>query len=419
MSPQVGGQPARGLVPRRSGVYGCAGLRTRPLTLASRRRLGVGLLTFLVAATASAASSTTGSWQRLPAAPVAPREALVSAWTGKEMLLVGRVTTQTASGVTRRILAAAYNPATTRWRRLPSPAPTGSFLDVGGAWTGKELLVWGQGVRAALDPATGRWRQLPGSRLLAIHDGFGLVAWTGKELIGWGGGCCGDAFDDGVAYDPRTNRWRALPRSPLAGSQHPLGAWTGKELIVLVGDTDPDGKRWPARLARAAAYDPATNAWRRIPRLPDARGGASVVWDGHELLVVGGAVPGPDGKPPRLVREGYAFDPSTSRWRALPPMETGRVDGVAAWTGKQLLVWGGRSSSPGAPRVTVPPHGLAYDPATNRWSSLPPAPLLGRLEPTSVWTGHQLLLWGGQLPKPAPKGGTRYFADGAAFTPSR
>ena len=79
----------------------------------------------------------------------------------------------------------------------------------------------------------------------------------------------GDAFSDGVAYNPAANTWRKLPRSPLGGSQHPTGAWTGHELVIFVSGLDPDGKRWPGRLARAAAYNPATNTWpgsRRCPR---------------------------------------------------------------------------------------------------------------------------------------------------------
>jgi Kelch motif protein len=384
--------------------------------MGTRTRIAVvltGVLGTLVAAAAGSASSP-GVWRKLPAAPLAPREALVSVWTGREMILFGRITKQITPKVIRVNVAETFDPGAQRWRRLPSPGPTTSFLDYGGAWTGKEAIVWGQGVRAAFDPATGRWRQLPSSRLLSVHEGFGFVAWTGKELIGWGGGCCGDAFDDGVAFNPRTNRWRALPRSPLAGSTRPIGAWTGHELILLVGDTDPDGKPWPARLARAAAYNPTTGSWRRLPRIPASRSGANAVWDGHELLVVGGTAPAAPGRPAPLARTGFAFDPATNRWRPLAPMESGRLDAAAVWTGRRLLLWGGRSNSPGIARVAIPAHGLAYDPVADRWDALPPAPLLGRLDPTAVWTGRQLILWGGQLPRP---GDTKTFADGAALTP--
>jgi N-acetylneuraminic acid mutarotase len=372
----------------------------------------------LTAATSVGAAPSSGAWQKLPPAPVEPREALVSVWTGKQMFLFGRITKQLTPDVVRVNVAELFDPATRRWRRLPSPGPTTSFFDYSGVWTGKEVIVWGQGVREAFDPSSARWRQLPGSRLLSVHQGFGFVAWTGKEMIGWGGGCCGDAFDDGVAFDPRTSRWRALPRAPLAGSTRPIGAWTGRELILLVGDTDPDGKPWPARLARAAAYDPSSNTWRRLPRIPEPRNGATAVWDGRELLVVGGTAPGPAGKPAPLATTGFAFDPSANRWRRLPPMESGRVEAASAWTGRKLLLWGGSAASPGSAKPAIPPHGLVYDPRANRWEPLPPAPLLGRLDPAAVWTGRQLLLWGGSIPKSPPGSGTRFFADGAAFTPA-
>src|SRR5947209_3841024 len=248
-------------------------------------------------------------------------------------------------------------------------------------------------------PLAGSWRRLPSSPLLSIHDGYGIVVWTGREMIGWGGGCCGDAFSDGVAYNPATNRWRALAPTPLAGG-YALGAWTGRELILFVGNLNPDtGKPWPTRLARAAAYNPATDKWRRIAPLPAPRGGASAVWDGHEILVVGGAA----GRV--AARTGFGYNPTTNRWRRLPPMDSGRLGAAAVWTGSRLLLWGG-TTGPGS--SAVPRHGLAYDPRTNSWSPLPQAPLPGRLQPTAVWTGRSMITWGG---------GTK--TDGATFTPGR
>jgi hypothetical protein len=301
-------------------------------------------------------------------------------------------------------VAAAYDPRSNTWRRLPQGGRAGTFPPYRSVWTGKEMLVWGQGTRAAFNPRTNRWRRLPGSPLLTIHDGHGLVVWTGRDLIGWGGGCCGDAFSDGVAYSPATNRWRALAPTPLAGSQRPIGAWTGRELIIFVGGLDPNGKAWPARLARAAAYNPRTDTWRRIAPLPSPRDGANAVWDGREVLVVGGT----GLRPPALARVGFAYDPAANRWRRLPAMDSGRIGAAAVWTGTRLLLWGGTTL---AGSLVPPPHGLAYDPRTNRWSPLPKAPLRGRLEPTAVWTGRSLIVWGGTEP--------RGIRDGAVFTPAR
>lgn len=61
--------------------------------------------------------------------------------------------------------------------------------------------------------------------------------------------------------------------------------------------------------------------------------------------------------------------------------------------------------------TALPAHGEAYNPATNTWSALPPAPLDGRSGPVSVWTGHQMIVWGGEF--------RTSYTDGAAFTPNR
>src|ERR687888_568044 len=310
------------------------------------KRIALALALVIAPAAVASTGATTsrplaGSWRPLPKAPIVPNDGgVASVWTGRQMVVFGRsATIRQGAHFNRRTVAAAYDPARNAWRRLAPPGPTSGFMDDDAVWTGKEVLVWGQGTRLAYNPRTNRWRRLPTSPLLSIHDGYGIVVWTGRELIGWGGGCCGDAFSDGVAYNPTTNRWRALAPTPLAGG-HALGAWTGHELVLFVGNLNPDtGKPWPPRLARAAAYDPATNSWRR-----------------------------------------------------LPPMDSGRIDAAAVWTGSRLLVWGG-TTSPGG--TAVPRHGVAYDPRTNSWSPLPQAPLGGRQQPTAVWTGRAMITWGG------------------------
>jgi N-acetylneuraminic acid mutarotase len=370
------------------------------------KRIALALALLIApAAVASAGATTTrplaGSWRLLPKAPIAPNNGgLASVWTGRQMVVFGRAATiEQGAAYNRRNVAAAYDPAANAWRRLTPPGPTSGFMDDDAVWTGKEVLVWGQGTRLAYNPSTNRWRRLPSSPLLSIHDGYGIVAWTGREMIGWGGGCCGDAFSDGVAYNAATNRWRALAPAPLAGSVAPVGAWTGRELILFVGNLNPEGKPWPARLARAAAYNPATDKWRRIAPLPAPRGGGNAVWDGREILVVGGAA----GR--SAARVGFAYNPATNRWRRLPPMDSGRIGAAAVWTGSRLLLWGG-TTSPGS--SAVPRHGVAYDPRTNSWAPLPQAPLTGRQQPTAVWTGRSMITWGG---------GTK--TDGAVFTLGR
>ena len=96
-------------------------------------------------------------------------------------------------------------------------------------------------------------------------------------------------------------------------------------------------------------------------------------------------------------------------------MQSGREGAAAVWTGKGLLVWGGGTFRAGS---LIAQRGLAYDPRANRWSPLPWAPLLGRLAPTAVWTGHAMIVWGGHRPA-APVGtGQRFFVDGGVFRPA-
>jgi N-acetylneuraminic acid mutarotase len=364
------------------------------------RTLGATLVAVLAVTPAVAGASSAGAtWNRLAAAPIAPNAGTVAVWTGNEMLVFGSSVKRAPDGAVlgRVDVAAAYNPASDAWRALEPPNSAASF-PLNAAWTGNEVLVWGQGTHEALNPRTNRWRTYPSSPLLSVHDAHGLVAWTGRDLLGWGGGCCGDAFSDGVAYRPATNRWRALARSPLAGSQHPIGAWTGSELVVLVGNLDPDGKPWPRRLARAAAYNPATNTWRRLAAPPVSITAATATWNGRELLVVGAG----------RGRLALAFDPKRNRWRRLALMPGTRSRGLAVWTGSRLLLWGGWSSS------MLPRTALAYSPRTNRWTITAAAPVSGRTEPSGVWTGRKLIVFGGH--RPVRSEGEKYFADGAALT---
>ena len=248
-----------------------------------------------------------GTWRRLSPAPVARTPETVSVWTGRQMLIFGRAQQKPPMSVD---VAAAYNPASDTWHRLaPFKGPSGNFQGHYTAlWTGTEMLTLGPFDLQAFDPLTNHWRRLPAEP--AGNEGGGLRVWTGHEMINWGGGCCGDASSIGYAFNPTTNTWRKLAPSPLAPSQNPSGAWTGRELIILVNGIDPDGKPYPASLARIASYNPTTNTWRRIAPLPAPRSGATIVWDGREVLVVGGyGTPTKEGKPPPLARIGNCRRP--------------------------------------------------------------------------------------------------------------
>src|SRR2546421_199655 len=105
-----------------------------------------------------------------------------------------------------------------------------------------------------------------------------IAIWTGRELVGWN-------RSGGAAYRPATNSWRRLGPAPFLGS----ASWTGRELVMLAGD-------------RAAAFVPG-RGWRLLASSPEPREGPSLIWDGQEILVIGGKK-GPRG--------GFASDPPTN-----------------------------------------------------------------------------------------------------------
>ena len=307
---------------------------------------------------APAVAPLPGKWRLLPPAPLGALAWHSSAWTGRELLVLGRTP--------GALVFAAYRPGSNRWQQLapPAHAPPGPFHT---AWTGTELLAWGR-LAYAFRPAGGTWLRLArppiGSPLIAV--------WTGRELVGWN-------RSGGAAYRPKTNRWRRLPPAPFLGATK----WTSREVLVLAGN-------------RTAAFVPG-HGWRLLAPLPEPREGANVIWDGDELLVVGGK------KAPRV---GFAYDPSANTWRKLAAMDSGRARAATVWTGQRLLLWGGETGRPGG--FVTPPHGLTYDPRADRWSPLPQAPLEGRIHPLAAWTGRAMIVWGGD----------RGFTDGALFTPS-
>lgn len=142
----------------------------------------------------------------------------------------------------------------------------------------------------------------------------------------------------------------------------------------------------------AFEYDIAANRWTKLPRSPlSFRKGSAVQWTGRELLVWGGADYEKGGA--RALGDGAAYDPVTRTWRTLPPAPMHASAGAASvWTGSQMLVWGG-SKHPGGGSDSEVGDGAAYNPATNTWARITPSPLPATTDPAAVWTGHEMLVF--------------------------
>ena len=86
--------------------------------------------------------------------------------------------------------------------------------------------------------------------------------------------------------NPSTNTWTQLPPGPIDDVNPGVFVWTGSTVIdfnTSIETNGPDGSTLPGQ---AAAWDPSTGAWTRLPAAP-LYGGDVAVWDGEELLTWG------------------------------------------------------------------------------------------------------------------------------------
>src|SRR5579859_1774744 len=236
------------------------------------------------------------------------------------------------------------------WTPLPlAGAPSPRYVQLA-VWTGQEMLIWGGVAQrhayndgALYNPKSQTWRPMAMAGAPVSHV-FPVVTWTGQEVLIWGGtGCVPAPCTSGVRYDPATNTWRPMASvgAPQGGNDA-AGVWTGRELLVWGGLGPVDTPRGPSYQARddGAAYNPVTDTWRSLSRVgaPSPRWGHVAAWTGRELLIWGGS----DWRFPGLT-DGGAYNPVTDTWRALPTAgaPTARLAETAVWTGTEMLVWGG------------------------------------------------------------------------------
>ena len=113
------------------------------------------------------------------------------------------------------------------------------------------------------------------------------------------------------------------------------------------------------------------------------RYGPAVVWDGRELLEVGGSAGGRPGQPSD---GGAAYDPARRRWQRIAslPAAVLPTNTASVWTSRLLFVFGQAAT-----------HAGLYDPTTNRWTVTAPAPIGAfASQPAAVWTGRRVIVAG-------------------------
>jgi N-acetylneuraminic acid mutarotase len=338
----------------------------------------------------------TDTWTAMGGAPPQARSNHTGIWTGTEMIVWGGIF-RMINGITGQVTnvylnsGGRYNPSTNAWTatRLDGTTPAARHVHTA-VWTGSQMIVWGgqyvtsgSTIYAPLggryNPANDTWAGVysPGPQPRSQHG----AVWTGSEMIVWGGTGYGGTKTTGGRYNPATDSWIGTAVEP---DYYGAAVWTGSEMIVwgLSSAVDPGGT------SPAGLYSPATDTWHTgsVANAPQGRSSSVAVWTGSEMIVWGGD---------NLVTGGR-YNPTLDVWT--PTMVNGstpiaRQGGlpVAVWTGSEMMIWGGYCT------VTGPCAGGRYNPLTDSWTAMradASAPEK-RVLHTGIWTGSEMIIYGG------------------------
>jgi N-acetylneuraminic acid mutarotase len=333
-----------------------------------------------------------------------PRYIHTAVWTGSEMIIWG------GTGASYFSTGGRYNPNTDSWTPTSTiNAPAGRYGPTA-VWTGNEMIVWGgTNDSVAFDsggrynPSTDTWiatttTNAPVARL--AHT----AVWSGSEMIVWGGTDIDNNqyFNTGGRYNPNTDSWTVtgVANAPAGRASH-TAVWTGNEMIVWGGF---DGGNY---VNTGGRYNPGTNSWTATSttNAPAERSGHIAVWTGKEMVVWGG------GGYTRDINRGGRYDPNTNSWTAINTYNTpeARASHTAVWTGSEMIIWGGRDD------ITYLNTGGRYNPATDSWGTtgVTNAPT-SRSMHTAVWTGSEMIVWGGNF----YDAGYHYLNTGGRYNPN-
>jgi N-acetylneuraminic acid mutarotase len=127
-----------------------------------------------------------------------------------------------------------------------------------------------------------------------------------------------------------------------------------------------------------------------VANSPTGRVEHTGVWTGSDMIVWGGVDASGN-----FVNSGGRYNPITDTWTATstsnvpdPP----RSGHTVVWTGSEMIVWGGNGNIGQTPYRT----GGRYNPSVDNWTatSIINAPS-GRYLHTAIWTGSEMIVWGG------------------------
>jgi N-acetylneuraminic acid mutarotase len=272
-------------------------------------------------------------------------------------------------------------------------------------WGGIDLLFLDTGGKYT--PSTDNW--MPTTTMNAPTEReLSTAVWTGTEMIIWGGYSYDGNdhyWNTGGRYNPGTDNWTATStaNAPTGRELH-TAVWTGSAMIIWGGYyADPFGHD----LNTGGNYDPEMDSWTATTTVgaPSERDSHTAAWTGSEMIVWGG---------PFFDASGGRYNPSTNTWIATSTANapTGRAAPQAVWIGTEMIVWGGYFYDGTYHYLNT---GGKYNPNANSWTAMSAtnAPE-ARSSHSAIWTGNEMIVWGGE----AGSDPGHYFNTGGRYNPS-
>lgn len=314
-------------------------------------------------------------------------------WTGDEMIVWGGYTSNETFSTGGR-----YKPDTDSWTMTNiSNAPTDRARP-SSVWTGSEMIIWGGGAGSfsnggRYNPATDNWLTTSLENENITPRFSHTAIWTGNEMIIWGGTDSIDSLNSGGLFNPVTGIWfpTNIDNAPEARQEH-TAVWTGSEMIIW------GGLGFTGALNTGGRYSPVANSWSPINlhNAPNARQEYTAIWTGIEMIIWGG-YEGDGQYPSQYLNTGSRYNPALDNWEPTSTavnVPAARHNHTAIWTGNEMIVWGGLAGD------TAYNTGGRYNPLNDSWSSTTVATNVpsARDNHTAVWTGNEMIIWGGDRP---------------------
>mgnify|MGYP001555514222 CR=1 FL=1 len=181
----------------------------------------------------------------------------------------------------------------------------------------------GYGAISRFDPAVNTWTEVPNPSQNLWHGNMGdaTLASLGNSLVAMAGHDGQNVWPYAYRYDVDSKQWQQMPNIPtprwgmgtaeLDGKLYAMGGTTksGYEEFAF----SPLGQENAALSKACELYDPATNAWSKLPDLPVARAQAAAIAVDGKIYVVGGLEAGTSPRRRRMRRRPIASTCSIRR----------------------------------------------------------------------------------------------------------